>query len=295
MSIILFLSGGQLIAGATFETLSYFPSKYMTAVNIGESVSNIFAALVQILSLYIGASSESSANIFFSVGTGISVMSFVIYISMIKSSFYKYYMDQKVLKNQLREELNSCLDVKKVLIRYWTIFKKISVQVGTAFVCLTLTFALYPGITILVNSQDNDGKWGKTYFKPTVHYLLTNIACIFAKILAGKIQKSYGRILLYISCLRILFVPFLLLCNIHPATGLGVWFTKDYQFALILILFMFSYGFIYNLSNIEILKVVQPHEASRALSFIGILVTVSSQCSSFLNVLILNWIKNGIL
>lgn len=281
-----------LVGGANYELLSKFPPKYMTAVNLGESIGSISSSVLQLIALYIGSSPISSAIIFFSVGTFLTIMTFIFYLIILRTAYYKFHIDNAAkqiiiinYENRPKWEIFRC---------YWFIFKKIWKELLSNCIAFALTYSIYSGVTILYKTQYSGSVWGDKYFKPAAHYLMASIMGTIAKVVSGKIQKpENGTVMLILSILRILFIPLILLCNLEPHTKLGVWFDKDYQYLIIVYALMFSHGYFLNITTTQIMKIVSPKESSRALSLVTISETLATQISSSIDYVLIQWIDSG--
>jgi equilibrative nucleoside transporter 1/2/3 len=69
-----------VLQGGLFGIVGKFSSRYITAVVSGQALGGIFAALAEIASLCLGASSTISAFVYFMVANGMLLLSLVAYI-----------------------------------------------------------------------------------------------------------------------------------------------------------------------------------------------------------------------
>lgn len=78
-----------ILSGSIFGIVGNFSPVYITATIGGQALGGIFAAVAEIISLAIGASSTHSALVYFIIGNITIVFSIVSYIVLIKTVFFK--------------------------------------------------------------------------------------------------------------------------------------------------------------------------------------------------------------
>lgn len=69
-----------ILQGGLFGIVGKFSSRYISAVVSGQALGGIFAALAEIASLCLGASSTISAFVYFMVANGMLLLSLVAYL-----------------------------------------------------------------------------------------------------------------------------------------------------------------------------------------------------------------------
>nr|XP_023011796.1 equilibrative nucleoside transporter 3-like [Leptinotarsa decemlineata] len=250
ISIILLNVCSAIFSGSLFGAVGKFSPKYITAVIGGQALGGVFAALAQIASLSIGASSTHSALVYFIIGNLTIAISIFLYIMLEKSLFFKYYIADHAVINEL---LTNSLPMN---YSYRTILKKMWCYGLSIFVTFAVSLAVYPGVTVLIDSEGkgHGNRWNDVYFVPTIAYLLFSTGDYLGRILAGKVLKPRNiTVLVILSCARFIFIPLLMLCNAQPR-HLAVVFDRDYQYILILFLFAVSNGYLANIATIMVPK-----------------------------------------
>lgn len=124
-----------------------FSPRYITATIGGQALGGIFAALVQIGALTIGASSEHSAFVYFMVGNVVLLLSLISYIVLSKSSFFKYHMNRLIV-NEFEDELlrPRIIDQKLILRKVWSYGMSV-------FLVFFISLCVFPGVTVLIESE----------------------------------------------------------------------------------------------------------------------------------------------
>lgn len=156
-----------ILSGSIFGVIGRFSHKYITAVVGGQALGGIFAAVAEILSLWVGASSVHSAFVYFMVGNFMIVVTLVLYLILAKSVFYKYHVSDKTGVAALGEDEQQ---VRPRIICYWTIYGKIWPYAISVFLVFAITLSMYPGVTVLIESQGK-GKMNKWNGKQVFVYL----------------------------------------------------------------------------------------------------------------------------
>ncbi|CAH1955270.1 unnamed protein product [Acanthoscelides obtectus] len=285
--VILLAVCSAVFSGSIFGLVGKFSPIYITAVTGGQALGGIFAAIAQIAALSIGASSTHTALVYFIIGNLTITLSIVSYVILEKMVFFKYYTSNP----DIQVEMNDLMSSQE--ISYKIILRKMWCYGLVVFLTFLFTLAVYPGITVLVESEGKGrgSKWNDVYFVPTVAYLLFSVGDYLGRIIAGRIMKPRNiTILVIISIARFIFIPLILLCNVQPRRYTAVVFDQDYQYILILLLFALSNGYLTNISTIFVTKVVEDHEKEIASSAITIFLVLGLTVGSALSLVIVRLI-----
>lgn len=128
----------------------------------GQALGGIFAAIAEILSLAIGASSTHSAFVYFTIGNITIIISIILYIVLTKSIFFKYHLFEKGLEeNDFRTTMTNSSIQTQTTFSYNIIFKKMWCYGISMFFVFAITLSVYPGVTVLIESQGkgHGNKW----------------------------------------------------------------------------------------------------------------------------------------
>nr|CAI5869693.1 unnamed protein product [Callosobruchus analis] len=248
--VVLLSVCSAIFCGSIFGLVGKFSPLYITAVTGGQALGGIFAAIAQIVALSIGASSTHTALVYFIIGNLTITISIVSYVVLEKTIFFKHHLSQNI-----QVEMNDLMSSQE--ISYKVILRKIWCYGFVVFLTFLFTLAVYPGITVLVESEGKgrNSKWNDVYFVPTIAYLLFSVGDYLGRIIAGRVMKPRSvTVLVIISVFRFIFIPLILLCNVQPRHHTAVVFDQDYQYILILLLFALSNGYLTNITTIFVTK-----------------------------------------
>lgn len=130
----------------------------MAAVVAGQSLGGIIAAIAQIISLAFKISPLHSALIYFIIADVMVISSLVSYAMLYKIDFFTHH----ILRGCGGMATNRHREVSMLLI-----LKKIWVYAFSIFAVFGISMAVYPGITVLVESQNKASgtDWNSEYLR----------------------------------------------------------------------------------------------------------------------------------
>ncbi|XP_044271776.1 equilibrative nucleoside transporter 1-like [Tribolium madens] len=256
---------------SVFELAAKFPSKDLAPLFSGQAICGIFAALVQIFALGVGGGPATTGLIYFLLGMFFVFFTLVGFLGLWRrSKYFDFHLMKKL------EATKTDLKLDKEVIK--SAIKKVRLYMGSMVLVLGCTIMVHPGVTSLVVSVDKgDGTpWGDTFFGPVLNFLFFYLFDYVGREVAMYFKKpSDGFTLLVLSLLRIPFIPLLLFCNAQPRDHLGVVFNSDAVYAIFMIIFAFSNGFLINLDIIMVPKVTNDEEKPFAMLTILLLMVLS--------------------
>ncbi|XP_044271775.1 equilibrative nucleoside transporter 3-like [Tribolium madens] len=260
-----------------FQLVTRFPPVYLAAMLSGHSLCGIFAALVQIFSLSIGASSKTSGLTYFSIGMFFIFLTLTGFIATLnKSQFFNYHITKEVetVKPKMTKNL------------FLSVLNKVKYYLGSMIIVLGCTIMLHPGLLSLVVSvgKGNGKKWNDVFFVPVITFLLHFSFDYMGREVAGYWKKPKSGLIIFIaSLLRACFVPMFMLCNAQPRSHLPVIFDQDYAYIIFVIIFAFTNGYLVNLCVIHIPLATEEEEKPLAMILIIIFMIVSLGACSFIS------------
>lgn len=257
---------------ATVELSSHFPGEYMGAFFSGQTVCAIIAAVFQIIALNLGSeSSIISAQIYFSIAITLIFLALVCFFYIKKTRFFTHHSTKHV--SYLLPDI-SWSTFKYYLIKFFDF------NLGVALV-KGITTLIAPGVTVNIKSASPPGAWSNSYFVPTSTFLLFRVFCLLGQELVTQFKwfPAIKHLILYAS-LRVIFIPFILLCNIWPRHHLPVIFHSDAIYIILISLFGFTDGLVYQSTLLGISKTV-PHEEKILTNLLmtGVIVTAYATAS----------------
>jgi solute carrier family 29 (equilibrative nucleoside transporter), member 1/2/3 len=256
--VVVINSATAILSGGLFGIAGLFSSEYITAVVSGQALGGIFASIAEIVSLTFGTSATTNAFIYFLVGTMVLFVALISYIVMSKTIFFKYCTTITQKTEKSLADLGRLEDKPN----FRTVFVKIWMYCFSEWLVFVTTLSIYPAVTVLIHSQykGNGHLWNDKYFVPVVNYLLFNSGDYLGRICAGLYEWPRNRpfVVAFLTVLRMLFVPTLLVCNTSGAHhSLPILITSDFIYIAVMCGFSFSNGYIANISLISAPKYVE--------------------------------------
>jgi hypothetical protein len=164
----LFTAMSSIFSMAAYSIISNFPAEYLGAYLNGGGMATIFTACLQILSLAISISTESSALVYFWVANvTIAFTLFLMGVVTRRNRFYQINMENYKPRKGKMLSFRQIVDVLKVI---WP-------GPGITLFFLATTNTVHPTLTSLVVSEgEGNGEWnGETIpSKNTTNY---NFSC----------------------------------------------------------------------------------------------------------------------
>ncbi|GFO35226.1 equilibrative nucleoside transporter [Plakobranchus ocellatus] len=223
------MSGVQsVLTGSVLGLSAMFPPLYSQSAMIGQAAGGTFSSLMSLLTIATGGEPITSALIYFLIAIGVTIMSLILFMLLHFIDFSKFFM---TLNEQPLTKVND--DDDDVLLRresrlgfYCSIFREIWKYCFSICLVFWVTLSVFPTVCALIQSTSNETSvWTGTYFTPVVCFLLFNVGDFVGR-LATFVLKFPGPnrpgLLLFLSILRIAFIPLLMLCNAQPRSHLDV-------------------------------------------------------------------------
>ncbi|KAL0112225.1 hypothetical protein PUN28_011944 [Cardiocondyla obscurior] len=269
-------AASAIFGGSLMGIAGKFSPKYITAMSSGQAIGGIFAALTEICSLWIGASPILSGLVYFIIGDIVLLLSLIAYILLERVPIFKYHMLESVpelVESDYSINGEVSFSTSNLSLSYTRILKRIWHYGVSLFIVFFITVALYPAVTVLVESE-HKGKgnaWNDIYFVPVVTYLIFSISDYAGRILSGVLQWPKNRpwLVMFMSVSRSIFIPALMFCNAQPRHHLPVYISNDLHYILITVMFGVTNGYLYNLTFILAPTVVDSQEKEVASAMMG--------------------------
>ncbi|XP_028172397.1 equilibrative nucleoside transporter 1 [Ostrinia furnacalis] len=282
VTVVIMTAASAVFIGGLVGIASRFSKEYMAAVVAGQSLGGIIAAVAQIISLAFKISPLHSALIYFIIADVMVISSLISYAMLYKIDFFTHH----ILRGCGGMATNRHREVSMLLI-----LKKIWVYAFSIFAVFAISMAVYPGITVLVEShpvtQGTD--WNNIFFVPVVNYLIFNCGDYSGRLVAGFFLVPDNQwITAGASLLRVIGVPMLMLCNAKPRRHLPVLFLWDWEYIIIMVLFAFSNGYLTNIVMINSTRVVELHEREKASSVIATMIAVGLTAGAAVGMLLVH-------
>ncbi|KAK7169917.1 hypothetical protein R3I94_000224 [Phoxinus phoxinus] len=144
------------------------------------------------------------------------------------------------------------------------VFKKIWVMAFCVTFVFTVTLSVFPAVTVDVKTVYG-GNWER-YFIPVFCFLVFNVMDFSGRTstLKFKWPSKESRLFPALVVSRVVFVPLLMMCNVQERHTLPVFFSNDVMFAILMLFFSGSSGYLLCLSMTYAPQLVEPKDAETA-------------------------------
>ncbi|XP_036104024.1 equilibrative nucleoside transporter 1 isoform X3 [Molossus molossus] len=269
IKIMLINSFGAILQGSLFGLAGLLPASYTAPIMSGQGLAGIFASVAMICAIASGSELSESAFGYFITACGVIILTIICYLGLPRLEFYRYYQQLK-LEGPGEQETKLDLISKGEELRagkaesgvsapnsqstnkshsIQAILKNILVPALSVCFIFTVTIGVFPAVTAEVKSSiAGSSAWGY-YFIPVSCFLTFNVFDWLGRSLTaismwpGKDSRWLPSLVLA----RLVFVPLLLLCNVHPRRYLTVVFEHDAWFIFFMAAFAFSNGYLASL------------------------------------------------
>lgn len=144
----------------------------------------------------------------------------------------------------------------------YRIFDIIKVPAFSVWMCFFVTIGLFPSITVLIESEkkcDSDNRFFNDLWIPFM-FVVFNLFDLVGRLAAGSIPALFTSKNIWIPvCLRLLFFPLFLLCNVS-GSQLTTVFVSDAWPILFMVLFALSNGYLASLAMMLGPQLVKPSD-----------------------------------
>ncbi|XP_036614044.1 equilibrative nucleoside transporter 1-like isoform X2 [Trichosurus vulpecula] len=287
IQIVIINSSGAILQGSLFGLAGLLPASYTVPLMSGQGLAGIFAAVAMIFAIASGSELGQSAFGYFITACVVTVISVSCYLVLSRLKFYQYYQqtkmeavgEQETKMDLIQRGENSAKSGEGGMSKpstptspcerpsIITILKQIWVLALSVCFIFIITICVFPSVTAEVQSTIlGTSDWQK-YFIP--------VSCFFTFNAFDWAGRSLTTLYMWptkdsrwqlpaLVVARIVFVPLLMLCNVHPRKNLPVVFHHDAWFIVFIMLFAFSNGYLASLCMCFAPKKVKPSEAEAA-------------------------------
>ncbi|XP_028325284.1 equilibrative nucleoside transporter 1-like isoform X1 [Gouania willdenowi] len=283
IKIVCINSFGAVLQGSLFGLAGILPASYTTPIMSGQGLAGIFAAFSMICALATGSELQDSAFGYFITACVVILLAIVSYLVLPRMEFFQVYMESNGSRRSVDDE-NKMMDLIKQEsaaeklpvvnlvddepspgVSVFNIFKQIWVTALSVCFIFTVTIGIFPAVTVEVKSTVENKEWD-TYFIPVACFLLFNLMDWAGRSLTALCMwpGQNSRWLPALVCLRVVFIPLFMLCNVEPRHYLPVLFHHDAWYIIFMIFFSFSNGYLASLCMCFGPKKVKQHEAETA-------------------------------
>ncbi|KAM9667215.1 equilibrative nucleoside transporter 1 isoform 2-T2 [Trichechus inunguis] len=302
IKIVFINSFGAILQGSLFGLAGLLPISYTAPIMSGQGLAGCFSSVAMICAIASGSELSESAFGYFITACAVIILTIICYLGLPHLKFYRYYQQHKLEgpgEQETKLDLiskdpsttshppgeepragkeepragkeeprvsapNSQPTSNKPSVR--AILKNISVLAFSVCFVFTVTIGLFPAVSAEVKSSiAGASAWGN-YFIPVSCFLTFNVFDWLGRSLTAVFmwpgKDSHWLPSLVVA--RVVFVPLLILCNVHPRYYLPVVFEHDAWFIFFMATFAFSNGYLASLCMCYGPKKVKPAEAETA-------------------------------
>ncbi|KAJ8917741.1 hypothetical protein NQ315_005191 [Exocentrus adspersus] len=246
-TLLVISAANSAFSAGNLTILSKFPRYFMKVYLIGQGFGGTFNAILQIISLALGTSTEVSAL-------------FLLCIRINRYNvLYLYYVNS--VKEDITKAVMPLSEARKLAKQIW------SQIAGFALFLLTMA-PVTSNITSLVVSENygSGSVWTDKYFVPVITFLYGDILSFLGRVTSSKTNKGLQgvKLCVFLVVRMVLFVPLIYFCNAQPRKHLPVLLPHDWEYMVVLGIYSFSNGYILNMLYLSIAKTVEPEKVEDA-------------------------------
>ncbi|KAJ5645409.1 hypothetical protein N7507_011420 [Penicillium longicatenatum] len=277
---------------------SFGREEYTQAIMSGQGVAGVLPCIVQIISVLVvpkkangdhgsQALSSKSAFIYFITATGVSVMTLLAFLHLLRKR-------ADLQPKSTQEENAALVDDSRVhdkTVSLWTLFKKLRYLAIAVFLCFTITmlaFPVYTSTILSVNDPEKSRIFSPAVFIPLA-FLFWNLGDLGGRLLVVIPGLSLGHrpwVAFIISVARIGFIPLYLFCNVK---GNGALVSSDFFYLFVVqLLFGVTNGYLVSSCMMGAGHWVSPHEREAAGGFMSMILVGGLTAGSLLSFLVAN-------
>ncbi|XP_013396630.1 equilibrative nucleoside transporter 3 [Lingula anatina] len=235
------------------------PMKYTNAVVLGSNTSGTLTSVISILALAGTPDPRTSAIYYFVAAIIVLLIAFDTFFALPLLKFYRYYHTQGV--EALHEEEHKHHRSRPP---YWKVFKKVWVQLFNVWFVFFVSLTCFPSIQVNVEMLD-ENFMNPRYFTPVTCFLFFNAFAMMGNLTTEWIKKPGPKWVWIPIVLRVLFIPFFLMCNYRPEhRSFPVIIGNDYVYCLGGIIMAFTSGYFSSLCMMYAPHQVGPEFAGTA-------------------------------
>lgn len=268
--------------------------EYTQAIMSGQGVAGVLPCIVQIVSVLAvprkvsddeqQASSPKSAFIYFLGATGVSVLTLLAFLYLLRH--------RPNLQSQCTDEDEDSALVDRVhdkSVSLWTLFKKLWYLALSVFVCFTVTIMAFPVYTSEILSV-NDPKSSRMYDSPVfipLAFLFWNVGDLAGRLAVAipKLSLAHRPWLAFVLAIaRVGFIPLYLFCNVN---GQGAIVQSDFFYLFVVqLLFGVTNGYLASSCMMGASYWVSGEEREAAGGFMSMMLVGGLTAGSLLSFLV---------
>ncbi|KAG5887435.1 hypothetical protein JTB14_003287 [Gonioctena quinquepunctata] len=264
--VILNIANG-IYQNTIFGMAAKLPGKYTGAVVLGSNISGTFTAVVNILSSLMTPNIRMAAIYYFITALFVLLICFDTYFALPLNRYYRHFelKEKKELEKQ-RQFARGATEKPP----YLYILKKCSPQLFNVFLLFFVTLSIFPALHSDIKPSNENFFISKDYYTSITCFITFNIFAMIGSGLPSYFIWPGPRFLWIPVALRILYIPFYLLCN-YQVGGvdriLPVLISNDWVYWVVAVTMAISSGYFSSLGMMYTPRMVEEKYAATAGMF----------------------------
>nr|CDJ87518.1 Delayed-early response protein equilibrative nucleoside transporter domain containing protein [Haemonchus contortus] len=211
-AIVVILNGSNgLYQNSVFRLTADFPAAYTNAIVVGNIICGIFISILSIATNLAFTTDKSVAVSYFSIVLAVLILCIISFFYLTHVDFYKYYVN-KGRQARIAEHAK-----RPSLRQYSETFKYCFMQLLSVFLVFFVTLAVFPTVLAGTTPNRRDEPWNSAipkdiYLGLTV-FLNFNLLAAIGSTTANFVQIPGPDNIIIPVLLRLLFIPYFMLCN----------------------------------------------------------------------------------
>ncbi|XP_046383683.1 equilibrative nucleoside transporter 1 isoform X2 [Ischnura elegans] len=212
-TVVLLNMACGIYQNSVYGMAARLPFKYTGAVVLGSNISGTFTAIISIISLAVAPNVRTAAIYYFITALFILLACFDTYFALPLNRFYRYHelLNQKGHQSKLKENLGVIPQTP-----YLKIFKQCLPQLFNVFFVFFVSLSIFPAVHSDIQRSDENFFLSDKYFTAVTCFLTFNFFAMVGCTTAAWFQWPGPKYLVVPVVLRLLFIPFFVLCNYLP-------------------------------------------------------------------------------
>ncbi|KFM81421.1 Equilibrative nucleoside transporter 3, partial [Stegodyphus mimosarum] len=221
-SVVVINMANGIYQNSLYGLAAKLPMKYSMAIILGANTSGTFTSLISILSIAASPNQRTAAIYYFITALFVLLACVDTYFALPLIRFYRYHdrLEQKAITDSRTS--SSKPPYCKILCKIWP-------QCFNVFFVFFVTLTIFPAIHAEIKPIDPNFIIPDVYFTPITCFLCFNFFAMVGSMVPNWIKWPGPKFLCVPVILRVLFIPFFMLCNYIPSRRqIPVFITNDW-------------------------------------------------------------------
>nr|CAD7411701.1 unnamed protein product [Timema poppensis] len=177
------------------------------------NVSGTFTAIISLIASIMAPSIRTAAIYYFITALFVLLACFDTYFALPLNRFYRYHelVHEKEMQRKKKENRGV-----QPSIPYLTVFLQCLPQCFNVFFTFFVTLSIFPAVQADINRSDPNFFVSDELYVSVTCFLTFNICALIGSILSTLGSWPSPKYLVIPVVMRVLFIPFFLVCNYHP-------------------------------------------------------------------------------